>query len=90
MAKRKTPKMDKIKSIETSELEKIQDLVSKTNQGNLEVGRLETQKHRIIHAMQENDKVMQALQAELEEKYGKVNIDIKTGEISPLEVETTI
>ena len=90
MAKRKTPKMDKIKSIETSELETIQDLVSKTNQGNLEVGRLETQKHRIIHAMQENDKVMQALQAELEEKYGKVNIDIKTGEISPLEVETTI
>ena len=90
MAKRKTPKMDKIKSIETSELETIQDLVSKTNQGNLEVGRLETQKHRIIHAMQENDKVMQALQAELEEKYGKVNIDIKTGEISPFEVETTI
>jgi hypothetical protein len=90
MAKRKTPKMDKIKSIETSELETIQDLVSKTNQGNLEVGRLETQKHRIIHAMQENDKVMQALQEKLEEKYGKVNIDIKTGEISPLEVESTI
>lgn len=82
--------MDKVKSIETSELENIQDLVSKTNQGNLEVGRLENQKHRIIHAMQENDKVMQALQEKLEEKYGKVNIDIKTGEISPLEVESTI
>lgn len=90
MAKRKTPKMDKVKTIESSELESIQDLVSKTNQGNLEIGRLESQKHRIIHAMQENEKVMQALQTQLEEKYGKVNIDIKTGEISPLEVETTI
>ena len=48
MAKRKTPKMDKVKTIESSELESIQDLVSKTNQGNLEIGRLETQKHRYI------------------------------------------
>jgi len=90
MAKRKTPKMDKVKTIESSELESIQDLVSKTNQGNLEIGRLEMQKHRLMHVMQENDKAMQALQAKLEEKYGKVNIDIKTGEISALEVETTI
>tara|TARA_R100000231_G_scaffold138012_1_gene115448 strand:- start:64 stop:336 length:273 start_codon:yes stop_codon:yes gene_type:complete len=90
MAKRKTPKMDKVKTIESSELESIQDLVSKTNQGNLEIGRLEMQKHRLMHVMQENEKAMQALQAKLEEKYGKVNIDIKTGEISALEVETTI
>ena len=90
MAKRKTPKMDKVKTIESSELESIQDLVSKTNQGNLEIGRLEMQKHRLMHVMQENDKAMQALQTNLEEKYGKVNIDIKTGEISELEVETTI
>ena len=90
MAKRKTPKMEKVTTIETTELETIQDLVSKTNQGNLEIGRLETQKHKVMHMMEENDKVMQALQGTLEEKYGKVNIDIKTGEISPLEVETTI
>ena len=43
-----------------------------------------------MHIMEENDKAMQALQGTLEEKYGKVNIDIKTGEISELEVETTI
>jgi predicted enzyme involved in methoxymalonyl-ACP biosynthesis len=90
MAKRKTPKMEKVTTIETTELETIQELVSKTNQGNLEIGRLETQKHKVMHMMEENDKVMQALQGTLEEKYGKVNIDIKTGEISPLEVETTI
>tara|TARA_B110000444_G_C18773179_1_gene563609 strand:- start:8 stop:280 length:273 start_codon:yes stop_codon:yes gene_type:complete len=90
MAKRKTPKMEKVTTIETTELDTIQDLVSKTNQGNLEIGRLETQKHKVMHMMEENDKVMQALQGTLEEKYGKVNIDIKTGEISPLEVETTI
>lgn len=90
MAKRKTPKMDKVKTIESNELESIQDLVSKTNQGNLEIGRLEMQKHRLMHVMQENEKAMQALQTNLEEKYGKVNIDIKTGEISELEVETTI
>ena len=90
MAKRKTPKMDKVKTIESNELESIQDVVSKTNQSNLEIGRLETQKHRLMHVMQENEKAMQALQTNLEEKYGKVNIDIKTGEISELEVETTI
>ena len=69
MAKRKTPKMEKVTTIETTELDTIQDLVSKTNQGNLEIGRLETQKHKVMHMMEEN---------------------IKTGEISPLEVETTI
>ena len=90
MAKRKTPKMEKVTTIETTELDTIQDLVSKTNQGNLEIGRLETQKHKVMHMMEENDKIMQTLQGTLEEKYGKVNIDIKTGEISPLEVETTI
>ena len=90
MAKRKTPKMEKVTTIETTELDTIQELVSKTNQGNLEIGRLETQKHKVMHMMEENDKVMQALQGTLEEKYGKVNIDIKTGEISPLEVEPTI
>jgi len=90
MAKRKTPKMEKVTTIETTELDAIQDLVSKTNQGNLEIGRLETQKHKVMHMMQDNDKVMMELQGTLEEKYGKVNIDIKTGEISPLEVETTI
>tara|TARA_R100000541_G_scaffold26743_1_gene36119 strand:- start:1377 stop:1649 length:273 start_codon:yes stop_codon:yes gene_type:complete len=90
MAKRKTPKMEKVTTIETTELDTIQDLVSKTNQGNLEIGRLETQKHKVMHMMQDNDKVMMELQGTLEEKYGKVNIDIKTGEISPLEVETTI
>ena len=90
MAKRKTPKMEKVTTIETTELDAIQDLVSKTNQGNLEIGRLETQKHKVMHMMEENDKIMQTLQGTLEEKYGKVNIDIKTGEISPLEVETTI
>jgi predicted enzyme involved in methoxymalonyl-ACP biosynthesis len=82
--------MEKVTTIETTELDTIQDLVSKTNQGNLEIGRLETQKHKVMHMMEENDKVMQALQVTLEEKYGKVNIDIKTGEISPLEVEPTI
>ena len=90
MAKRKTPKMEKVTTIETTELENIQDLVSKTNQGNLEIGRLENQKHKVMHIMEENDKAMQALQGTLEEKYGKVNLDIKTGEISELEVETTI
>ena len=90
MAKRKTPKMEKVTTIETAELENIQDLVSKTNQGHLEIGRLENSKHKVMHVMEATDKAMSELQKELEEKYGKVNIDIKTGEVSDIEVETTI
>jgi len=83
MAKRKTPKVEDLRpqEITTEELNKLQDFVSNMNKYQIEVGRLETQKHAALHIISQFQNSIQELQKELEDKYGKVDIDIKTGKI---------
>ena len=68
--------MSKIKE---SELKKLQELVSKTNQQQLQLGQLETQKHTILHGLVELQQEFFNLQVELEKEYGKVSINIEDG-----------
>lgn len=68
--------MSKIKK---SELKKLQELVSKTNQQHLQLGQLETQKHTILHGLVELQQEFSNLQVELEKEYGKVSINIEDG-----------
>ena len=66
------------------ELKSIQENVSKLNQVHIELGRLENQKHKILHQINEIESMFDELQKELEEKYGKVNINIETGEFEEI------
>ena len=66
------------------ELKSLQDNVSKLNQVHIELGRLENQKHKILHQVNEIESMFDELQKELEEKYGKVNINIETGEFEEI------
>ena len=66
------------------ELKSLQENVSKLNQVHIELGRLENQKHKILHQVNEIESMFDELQKLLEEKYGKVNINIETGEFEEI------
>jgi len=72
------------KKLTQDELKSLQENVSKLNQVHLELGKLENQKHKILHQVNEIESLFDELQKELEEKYGKVSINIDNGELSEI------
>ena len=70
--------------ISATELTALQENISKLNQVHIELGRLENQKHKILHQVNEIESMFDELQKDLEEKYGKVNINIETGEFEEI------
>lgn len=73
-----TPKAEKITP---SQLEKVQKAVGEINRAQMEVGRVETQKHMIMHEVVKLQDVLKEIQDELEKDYGTVNINIEDGVI---------
>jgi len=77
--------MAKPTNLTEDELKSLQENVSKLNQVHIELGRLENQKHKILHQVNEIESLFDELQKELEDKYGKVSINIENGELSEIE-----
>jgi len=73
--------------ITEEQLKSIQDLVGQINNGQLQIGQLETQKHTLLHQIAEVQKGLKNFQDELEKEYGKVNVSIQDGTITPIEEE---
>lgn len=73
--------------ITEEQLKSIQDLVGQINNGQLQIGQLETQKHALLHQIAEVQKILKDNQDELEKEYGKVNVNIQDGTITPIEEE---
>ena len=71
--------------ITDEELAQLKDQESKKEQILREVGILETRKHQFLHALdqvlEERDKTKIAL----EDKYGKINVDLKDGSYTQIE-----
>ena len=76
--------MAKPTNLTENELKLLQENVSKLNQIHMELGKLENQKHKILHEMNEVEKDFDAMQKELENTYGKVSINIDNGELSEI------
>jgi len=75
----------KIEKIEEEELKALQTLVGKLNNLKLELGNIETTKHKILHQAAELEtKEFGEMHKTLEEKYGKVNINISDGSINEI------
>ena len=72
------PKPEKIT---TTQLEKVQKVVSDINRAQMEVGRLETQKHILLHDVTQLQVLLKEVQNELEKEYGTVDISIEDGSI---------
>jgi len=71
----------KPEKITTSQLEKLQSVVNNINRVNIEVGRIESQKHRLLHDSVALQQELQDMQSEFEKDYGSVNINIEDGTI---------
>jgi len=76
--------MSETKKIKKEELESIQNLVKQINSGQIQIGQLETQKHMLLHQIAEIQKGLKNLQEDLEKEYGKVNVNIEDGTITPI------
>jgi len=71
--------------ISQEHLEELQKSVSDINQVALQIGNLELQKHALLHQGVELQGDLQKFQVKLEDKYGKVSINIQDGSYKPIE-----
>ena len=60
--------MSKVEKIKKEELESIQDLVRQINNGQIQVGQIETQKHTLLHQIAEVQKSLKEFQDSLEKE----------------------
>ena len=65
--------------ITPEQLEELQGYVGKLNNAASQIGNLELQKHKINHAASEVQMDLNKFQMKLEEKYGKIQINIQDG-----------
>ena len=83
MAKKKEKVVDlKPTNITEEQLKAIQEIVAPINNMQMEIGRMESRKHMLMHEVGMLQGKLQEQQKALEEEYGKVNINIQTGEIN--------
>ena len=73
--------------IKDEQLKQLQDQVNSINQNQLQIGSLETQKHTLIHNGVELENKLREIQNELEKEYGKVTVNISTGEYEEIKEE---
>ena len=52
-----------------------------------DLGIMETQKHTLLHAFAQIQSEQEELKKQLEEKYGKINVDLKDGEYTEIAEE---
>ena len=76
--------------ITQEQLEELQGYVGKLNNAASQIGNLELQKHQLQHAAAEVQSDLNKFQTKLEEKYGKVQINIQDGTFKLIEEEEVV
>lgn len=71
--------------IKKEQLEKVTEQNKKLENTVLEIGVLESRKHALLHKVSEINTVLEEYKKELEEEYGNISIDLKTGEYTEIE-----
>ena len=74
--------MSKIKE---EQLNKLQELVGKSNNFQTQIGGLEAQKATVVGEFFKTQSELRAFQKELEEEYGPISVNLTDGEISEVE-----
>ena len=89
MAKRKTPKAEKVidltpkaEKITDEQLKKVQETVNNLNRSQMEIGHMESRKHELLHGVAGLRDELTLLQSELEKEYGTFDINIQDGTIN--------
>lgn len=73
--------------ITEEQLEKVKEQNQKLENVVVEIGVLESRKHGLLHQVAEINKVLEDYKSELEEEYGKISIDLATGEYTEIKEE---
>jgi len=68
--------------ITKDELHKVQTVINKVNQYQLEIGVLESRKHNVLHDISLAQDILNEMQKEFEKEYGTSDINIKDGTIN--------
>ena len=96
MAKRKTPKKDKVvdlkpkaEKITEQQLERLQGAVRQINILQNDLGALELRKHDALHAVLNWQNTLRGLQAEFMKDYGTSDVNMLNGEIKYNEEDDT-
>jgi len=74
--------------ITKEELKELQEQEQKKSAILHDLGLLDTQRHSLLHVWADIISQQEAKKKELEEKYGKVNIDLKDGSYTEIKDET--
>jgi len=86
--------MSKVKEIKNviseEQLSSINEQQKLLNEIIQRIGLIETEKHSLLHRVAEVNKKIEETKIELEKEYGRVNIDLVTGEYSPIEENDAI
>ena len=81
-AKIKELKGIKPEKITAEELEKVQNVVNRINQAQMDIGQLESRKHQALHYIAGINDELTLLQEELKKEYGTVDVNIQDGTIN--------
>lgn len=73
--------------ITEEQLKKVADKNKELEDTVLEIGVLESRKHAMLHKVAEVNTTLEEYKKELEEEYGKISIDLKTGEYKEITEE---
>jgi len=74
-----------VNKVTDEELKSIQEKVGEINQMQMQIGGLEVQKQAGLEQVKVAQMDLQVIQKDLEEKYGKVTVNIQDGTIKPIE-----
>jgi len=76
--------------ITEEQLKQLQEQEGKKNAIKHDIGLLETQKHSLLHAFANVQEEQDKLKTQLEDEYGKINVNLQDGtyEVIPEEVES--
>ena len=75
------------KKIKKAELAQMQDFAKKLNNGQAQLGNLELQTHKLLHAIDVVERDFGVFQQNIKEIYGDISVNLETGEIKPNIVE---
>ena len=72
----------KPKTVTEEHLKSLQDVVSSINRSQMDVGKLESQKHHMLHEIAGLHEKLNEIQSTMKEEYGTLDIDINDGTIN--------
>ena len=84
MGKKKKEKVIDLKpeKISDEQLQKVQQIINMMYRGQMDLGIMETRKHKLLHDISSIQEQLTAMQGEFEKEYGTYDINIQDGTIN--------